>query len=314
MIFEGSMPNPTPAQGLQGCRPIQQFWADLSDISKNPNITTRATGLKNFYFNGLPGFEPVFQINHYGGANGTGRGLVRTNQFLHTDVNGTGFSEDWKLREFKLKTLCTGTACTPASVKVTPLSRFFADINDPQTISFQNFFIGAVSGLAVADVNRFNYTPPDTFNNSESDSQADNFLGTFNAAGPFASRIAGAIPAGSGLTPSDIVARAEALSCAGCHEQSLGASIGAGLRFPPTVGSQSFVMVNETVEVGPDGNRFIVNPSLTETFLPFRESVVRNFLNAPPPPSTVCAAVQQDQTTTLSCAPGQVMKTVSFAR
>src|SRR6266566_8393475 len=32
-IFEAVLPNPTPSEGIEGCRAVAQFWADLSNVN-----------------------------------------------------------------------------------------------------------------------------------------------------------------------------------------------------------------------------------------------------------------------------------------
>ena len=49
LIFEAKLPNPLPHQGLEGCRRIVDFWADLS---KEDAIDKRARDLERFYFRG----------------------------------------------------------------------------------------------------------------------------------------------------------------------------------------------------------------------------------------------------------------------
>jgi hypothetical protein len=89
LIFEAVLPNPTPDLGLEGCRPVAEFWANLSTID-DPNV--RATALADFYFTGLPGFPPVVTIEHYV------TGQIRTNMFIEPL---------WQLREFKLVHRCS---------------------------------------------------------------------------------------------------------------------------------------------------------------------------------------------------------------
>jgi hypothetical protein len=274
IIFEAIMPNPTPALGLEGCRPIAQFWAGLT---ANSNAASRATALHNFYFNGLAGFEPVIHINHYGNG-GSGLGQVRVNAFL---------SAPWMLREFKLlKTSATRVVFQPSSVKTNPFGELFAlTFTNPNTASFQNtVFPSQVAALAVSDINLFNYVVADNFNAGQSISQnfgaTDDYSARFNTASTLAGNIQAQLTAiGSALTPANIVARAEALSCGGCHELSNSASIGGGLTWPSSAG---FVQSTEFTEAGPDGTRFQISGALTGTFLPHRGQVLQSFLDRLP--------------------------------
>ncbi len=115
MIFEGVLPNPSPECGVLACRPVAEFWANLSNIT-DPNVL--ASELQSFYFNGLPGFEPVIHANHYGmgalggGYGATSKGQVRTNQFMNPPPSGSiptqGHGNLWQLREFQLERVCLG--------------------------------------------------------------------------------------------------------------------------------------------------------------------------------------------------------------
>src|ERR1700761_6864997 len=49
IIFEARVPNPKPAEGLSGCRPILEFWHGLSDESIN--AVERGRRLHDFYMN-----------------------------------------------------------------------------------------------------------------------------------------------------------------------------------------------------------------------------------------------------------------------
>ena len=51
LIFEAQLPNPNPGCGIDGCRGIASFWAELSRVN---NPATRARMLHDFYFEGLP--------------------------------------------------------------------------------------------------------------------------------------------------------------------------------------------------------------------------------------------------------------------
>jgi hypothetical protein len=82
---------------------------------------------------------------------------------------------------------------------------------------------------------------------------------------------------GSSLSPDDIVARAQALSCGGCHQRSFGANLGGGVQGPI---SAAFVHSTEFQETGPEGQRFSISFGLENTFLPFRKSIVEEFLSA----------------------------------
>jgi hypothetical protein len=58
----------------------------------------------------------------------------------------------------------------------------------------------------------------------------------FKSSPQFKAAIKGKIPSGSALTPEDIVKRAQALTCAGCHDLSSNADLRDGLTWPPSLG------------------------------------------------------------------------------
>jgi len=274
IIFEAVLPNPTPNLGLEGCRPVASFWAGLS---ANNSAASRATALHDFYFNGLPGFSPVIHIDNYGNTGLTRpTGQVRVNEFMQLP---------WNLREFKLqKVSATSVLFMPATAKTNPFGDLFNPAStDPQAAAFQNTsFPAQVAALAVNDINLFNYDVPDTFNTGQSNSQnfggVDDYTAQFNPVSVFAVNIQLQLTAiGSNLTPANIVARAEALSCAGCHQLSAGTALGGGL--PNWPSSTGFVQSSELTENGPDGLRFVISPALTDVFLPHRAQVLQAFLN-----------------------------------
>lgn len=277
IIFEAVLPNPTPNLGLEGCRPVASFWAGLST---NNNAASRATALHDFYFTGLPGFSPVIHIDNYGNTGLTGpTGQVRINEFMQLP---------WMLREFKLqKVSATSVLFMPATAKINPFGDLFNPAStNSQAAAFQNtFFPSQVAALAVNDINRFNYDVPDNFNTGQSNPQnfggVDDYAVQFNPVSQLATNIQVQLTAiGSTLTPANIVARAEALSCAGCHQLSTGAVLGGGL--PNWPSSTGFVQSSEFTENGPDGLRFVISPALTDVFLPHRAQVLQTFLNRLP--------------------------------
>jgi len=281
IIFEALLPNPQPFLGVEGCRPVAQFWADLS-LEGDPSV--RAARLQNFYFNGLSGFMPVVHINNYGNRVSGASGQIRTNQFMQIP---------WTLREFKLKRTCNGTCALrfmPVTVKTNPAGLLFSPSSvHPQKPDFQNTaFPEQVPSLARNDINTFIMSIPDRFNSGESEAQftENEYVAQFT---PNPSTLRTNIQSkltgmGSTLTPDHIVRRAMTQSCAGCHQHNNAApnnDLGNGMIWPP---SQGFVHVSEvSPEAGPDGLRFRISPALTDVFLPHRKAVLENFLSQPAP-------------------------------
>ncbi|HEU4411955.1 MAG TPA: hypothetical protein VFS43_42330 [Polyangiaceae bacterium] len=285
LIFEAVLDNPHRSLGLEGCAPVAAFWAALS----LPGVTVqqRATALTHFYFQGLPGFQPVVHVDNYGNpVAGRQTGQIRSNQFL------SGPGEPWMLREFRLVRSCSAGACeleaVPDTVKVNPSPELFADAVDgsdapidQQRRDFQSHFLTQLGGLATPDVDLFNYSVPDRFNPGESQSQGtrDDYAGKLGPA--FAQSVQAALDAqGIALTSQDVVNRSLALSCGGCHQVSNNRPLGGGLGNWPA--SQGFTHVSERdPEPAPEGGlRFRISPALTGTFLPHRKAVLESFLSA----------------------------------
>lgn len=297
MIFEAVLPNPQPALGLEGCLPVAEFWADLTTDN---DLNSRITKLRNFYFNGLPGFMPVVHIQNYGAVTGRTTGQIRTNQFM---------GGNWNLREYKLQHTCSGGTCTAltaliATDKTNPFGGLFNPTNThPLRADFQNIaFPGQVAALAVNDINLFNYAVEDRFNSGQSDAQAfeNDYIAQFGSGGTFRQRIQDRLTAqGSTLTPEHIVRRAEALSCAGCHQFSNGANLGGGIVWPSSMG---FTHISEFTESGPEGPRFSISGALTGVFLPHRKAVLEDYLNKPRACHDVCTPGAPLRTSCSPCA------------
>jgi hypothetical protein len=280
--FEGLLPNPARGRGLDGCRPVTNLWRDLSS---EDDLGARAASLHGFFFRGLGAFPPVVHIDNYGNAEPSRRsGQVRTDQFLESP---------WVLHEFKLRTRCAAGACKlefrRETDKVNPFGLLFkSSVTSPQALMFRSSFLSQVASLAVNDLNRFNYIVPDEANTGESLStmeRFDRYVDQFEPGSAFAQAIQDRLTAlGSTLTPTQIVARAQALSCAGCHQLSNGADLGHGLIWPTSATSSASPVVpthvKTDIESGPQGPRFRLSPALTGVFLPHRRQVLESFLGS----------------------------------
>ncbi|MFY2559129.1 NBR1-Ig-like domain-containing protein [Corallococcus terminator] len=286
VIFEAVLPNPKPELGLEGCRPIARTWEQFS-TPQDPVI--RRALVKSFFFDGP---NPVIHFNNYG-DNPASAGQVRTNQFMQSPPGEP--SSVWMLREFKLKRECGLSRCTlrfvPTTVKANPRGEFFNIANtDPLAVSFRSHFLSQVASLAVDDINRFNHDVPDAFNAAQSDSQnlnvVDDYVAQFLSA-PSNNSFANAIRVelqriGSPLTPTQLVSRAQSLSCGGCHNRSSNADIGGTAGFFPEA-NPNFVHVSETWEFAPSIGEWVhhLSTALKSTFLPFRRQLLGAFLDTP---------------------------------
>ena len=281
IAFEAVLPNPKPKKGLDGCRKVARFWAELS---QEPDAAARAEALHRFYFEGLGKFPPVIHIDHFGNATERATGQVRTNQFMQAT---------WTLREFRLRKRCTGDTCVmrfePDTVKTNPAGALFSPkVVHPLKEEFSEVLASQVQSLATNDLLRYTLDVEDRFNSGQSNSSGTENLYTHqmgNGTTPLRTKLQQrlneqAIP----LTAANIVARAQTLSCAGCHQLSTGVSLGGGLTWPNKTTLFTFVHVSErTMEEGPDGPRFGLSESLVGTFLPHRQQLLEAFLERRPP-------------------------------
>lgn len=294
IIFEAVLPNPRP--GCQSaCRPVAAFWRSLSDIS-DPAL--RAQELARFYYQGLPGFRPVVHVDHYAARADTGRygssgsGQIRTNQFPPIPVG-------WMLKEFKLALDCSTAPCQlavlPTMVKVTPYGELWRQETPPSSplaaraTAFQASVVAQIGSLALNDLNTFGYAVDLAHDAPDSDpqtgSEPDNYLKVYDPAGPhtpglFRDRVATS-PARAGLTETQLVNRALALSCAGCHSpRHFGLfepnAIGPGMTWPRPEGLTGFVHV---ADITPTPIHSL-SPALTEVFLPARKAALVAQLDA----------------------------------
>lgn len=285
LIFEAALPNPHPQQGIKGCKQIVDVWGDLSKVS---SLSARADVLEAFYFNGQGTVPPVISIGNFG-DNALGAGQVRTNQFSNTTTG-------WSLREFKLLRTCSGASCTamrftPVTDKNNAFGGLFApDSGLANAAAFRSFFPSQVGNLAASSVPGVDIALPDTFNSAQSQASGATaaemkYLDQLTA---YPSTLRSDVQTqlsglGSALSPDEIVLRAQALTCAGCHRLNNNVAIGGGLTWPASLG---FTHVTERETEVVDGEtRFVLSPALLNFFLPARKALLEEFLNNRPHPS-----------------------------
>ena len=126
MIFEAMVPNPRTV--ADGCKPIAEFWANLSDGALTD--IERGQRLSAFYYEGKtsptlasPDLKtPVVDYRNYGSDGG--RGQVRANMFM---------DQPWQLREWLTQRTFDPTpgsqklAFVPTTVKDNPLAELYHD-------------------------------------------------------------------------------------------------------------------------------------------------------------------------------------------
>ena len=285
LIFEAALPNPLPLLGIEGCRPAIELWAGLSSVS-DPEV--RAARLEGFYFSGLlvavPPFPPVIKIEHFG-ASASGRGQIRTNQFV---VPPAPAPRIWSLREFKLQRSCGLLSCSalrvvPVSSKGNPYGPLYSpSATHARSAAFQEFLPEQVSTLIGETIPEIGISIPETYNSGQSEANGTT-EGNFAAQiGLESSPLRGAIQvsltaAGSSLTVDHVVARAQAQTCAGCHRISNNADLGAGLIWPASLGF-THVTERETELVGGQA-RYVLSDALTDVFLPHRQDLFEQYLD-----------------------------------
>jgi hypothetical protein len=279
IIFEAQMPNPTPGSA-SGCAPIVNFWKNLS---AEPNAATRAAALRNFYFNGIAAqnVRPVLDIRNYT----AGAGQIRTNQFM-------GFS--WLLKEFQTAVEGGVSIIKPVSVKANPFGQLFNEARvDSPAVDFRNQFLANMGSLLISDLSTFSLTVQnDAHNNGQSHASGDTLENDYSRhiTANFAASVQNrATQLGSNLTSTQVVNRAVAMTCGGCHEPSafgltVANSVGPGQSWPGTLG---FTHVSEFASNG----SFPISPALQNVFLPARKNDLQNFINSLSGPTPAAASL-----------------------
>jgi hypothetical protein len=279
VIFEAALPNPLPLLGIEGCRPVIELWASLSDID---DVQTRAARLEALYFQGLlavPPFPPVINIAHFGPGSG-GRGQIRTNQFMNPSPRV------WSLREFKLQRSCGLLSCSalrfvPVTAKGNPYGLLFAPTAaHPRAPAFQAFLPGQVGTLSGATIPEIAVAIPDSYNSGQSEAsgttEGNLAVQLGSGASPLRAALTSAL-ASSTLTADHVVARVQAQTCAGCHRISNNADLGGGITWPPSLG---FTHISERETELIDGSTsYVLSPALNDVFLPHREVLLERYLS-----------------------------------
>ena len=290
VIFEAKLPTPNPAAGKQGGRAVAQRWAD---VSTTPSATQRRKLLKELYFDGMPGFRSVVHFLNYGAF----LGQVRTNILGQVP---------WQLREFRVLPVAAGQiVVSPAPVASNPLSSYYSDnpvgtpLEQSERAAFQAKFASTyINNLRSVDANEpaaateaefkkrlmnamggsFDFR----FNEFQSDSQLGNQMPAVTAGPAVKASIPPSWNAPVGartISQAELLNRAGAVTCGGCHGLSSGRQIGTfnGTAIMwPGVAPGGFVHISEQVDGS--GNH-LISPALAEFFIPFRQDVTNDILN-----------------------------------
>lgn len=277
VILEPVMPNPKPSKGLEGCRAVAQFWADLTKVD---SMIERRTKLEQFYFDGIPGVPPVIDPAHFGATGG-----IRT-----TQIAVVGAAP--RMYQFHVTKDCSSGPCTlrmtPDVLPNMPYGRLFDSTeNTSQAQAFQDAFVEQVPNLAVHDVNEYFMNIPRTYLMGESDPLDDEkefeYRTPFNRSKTinptFRNRIQAKLTAiASTLSPEQIILRAETQNCVGCH--FLSGTVGEGLVFPRAIDDTQHI-TEDQLEAGELGaaSRYVISSALRDTYVPHRMRILIDFLN-----------------------------------
>ncbi|PON15750.1 hypothetical protein C2W62_22170 [Candidatus Entotheonella serta] len=240
IIIEAQIPNPNQSCGIEGCRAVAEFWAELSDI-RNPQERRRR--LMAAFLDGddslrAAGFGPFLAAD----ALGPNGGQIRTNNFNN---------DPWTLREFRIRRNGRNMAILPAPVSDSPNGDLWDDTSRrfDQFPQCRNSILEAIAGLITDNPSRMSFPidascwDAESPNDGSQDYEVQLGNGRVNG---FRTQIADRIEElspGSRLTPEDIANRAHfAGSCIGCHEEAIGKDLGNGVEAPFSLG---FVHVNE---------------------------------------------------------------------
>lgn len=282
-IFEAVLPSPNPSAGLAACRPVAQFWADISAVD---SMDERRARLERFFFDGLPGFAPVIDPANFRAAGG-----IRTLQ----QKQGNN-----RFYQFRLVKDCASGDCTlrfmPDVLENMPFGRLFDGNHDtPIARQFRAEFVKHVATLAIKDLNLFRMQIPSEYLMAESNplptEPAFAYTTAFDrgATTPAGVAFRNAMQAeltriGSTLTIQQLLQRAEHQSCFGCHGFN-GIPLGEGVKLE--LGFFSNQMISEdTLSDGEGGpqSRYGVDPIIEKQFIPHRIQIIEDFLRNGTPP------------------------------
>jgi hypothetical protein len=291
-IFEARVENPEPEKGHLGCLPIARFWKSME--GKTPADV--ASALEEMYFNGrLAAGDPDLKspVVHFANF-GFNRGQVRGNLFV-TPNNAGQFK--WQLREWHTDLNPDGSPYFRAEpVKDSPFTELWKDLGASSALTdlqkrFKRDFLTAnldrllqpelapngradtisfVSNVAAGFANGFN-----GFQHVSQGSEDEPATQAGALKNDLASRIS-SHPGLSGMsdkpTNTEVLNRAGAVTCGGCHQFSNGKMIGKDDGGQPVRWPDSAGFVHTTEQGG-------LSPALREVFLVARCKGLNKFLN-----------------------------------
>ncbi len=277
MIFEGALRNPKPGS-MGGCWPLANR---IAAWEKEPDRQRVAAEIEKMYFEGIDGFRPVVHAESYGFKSS---GCTYAGQCGQLRI-GAGMQEPWLFRELTLGEDTMRFQFEPTTVKGSPVPFLFT-ASSGEGEHLRNALAFDVPNLAKPLVPAIVTSLGDSHNAAESTIGGD-------FAPSYATRIAGSThgaalltslekeigllkgvecPASDPLTPTSMLRRASAMSCAGCHApERLVApdrAIGCGLTWPKSLGE---------THIDENGN---ISEALRDVFLPHRARVLTTYLKA----------------------------------
>jgi hypothetical protein len=276
MIVEAQIPNPSPELGIEGCRPLAQFWLDQNDIS-DPLVRGQRL-LQAFLVGGAPGLENFGPF--YTAENLTvGSGQIRTNQFDQ---------DPWTLREFKLALdESGGLTAVPFPVAESPNGALWDENSKlPQGAACRKNFLEALDGVLTDDMSQMSFVVDSACKDAESRNDfTEDYANQMSDSPDFAAQIENKLRSvGSKLSAQDVANRARfSGSCIGCHNESQFSSLGNGV-FAPA--SFDFPQVTEGRETCGDGGGscFSTSVALKTVFLPGRLQALGSLVPVVPDP------------------------------
>ena len=296
LIAEAVLRNPT--HSLKGCRPIAEFWASLELVE---SAEARGALLERFFFDGLPGFDPVISTKHFAiNRNDCQYGLCGRLRL------GLGMQLPWDFRQFELlQNPDAGSfRLAPVPLDNMPVPALFDDSTNPDgqyarsalarwsrevaraedvggmRLQIEAFLSAGESGVSGATRPNLLERVRDSVGGSELLAEIDSVLAGLELG----------CPEGDPMTHESALARVTALTCAGCHAPldlvSPTGGVGCGIVWPNSLGP---------AHIDESGN---LSPALGEVFLPRRADVMSTYLKAcdldaitaqfPPPVMPAC--------------------------
>ncbi|HYR29863.1 MAG TPA: hypothetical protein VEU30_15440 [Thermoanaerobaculia bacterium] len=270
IIFEAEMPNPKPELGILGCRPVAQFWADLSGVEASD---ARRAHLEKFFYKGIDGLPPAMHADHFHRNQAGIRALQLTlpRNFPH-------FYQFRLVREDGVLTV------KPDVLEDTVLAKLIDPVARPDERGqrFRQWFLENLKTLTPRDANLYHIKWPKEFQIADVKPKNEQiyalnvafyFVRQTPEGQAYAQQIADELQRlGSTLTPTQVIDRAETRNCVGCHFGPIPLPVGEGVEFPPALDLMSHI--SEQNDTATD---YVLSPAV-KAFVPHRMQILKDFL------------------------------------